>query len=223
MPTDDADYRLSVVDAALRLFAEQGYDSTSVDAIAAAAGISRRTLFRQFRSKDDVVFADLEVLLARTDDYLHGADHPDPWLAVCDAAMLVYRGYAAQDEIARRRYEVVRAVPVLREREIVMVRRYERLFVEYLRSRLPETPGLERVRFAAAVVTTHNYLLSRMLRGYPTDPDEVRAALVGIRDERPVGGSASASADDIVIAVFPRGTRVPTLVRALENRLGDSL
>ncbi|CAM2938352.1 TetR/AcrR family transcriptional regulator [Skermania piniformis] len=219
MPTDDTDYRLNVVDAALQLFAEQGYESTSVDAIAAAAGISRRTLFRQFRSKDDVVFADLEILLGRTRDYLHDDEHADPWLAICAAAMLVYRGYTAEAERARQRYQVVRTVPVLREREIVMVRRYERLFVEYLRSRLPETPGLDRVRFAAAVVTTHNYLLGRMLRGYPSDAEQVWTALVAIRDER----TGTHPSDEVVVAVFPRGTRVGELVRTLQNRLGDGL
>ncbi|NUS91915.1 MAG: TetR family transcriptional regulator, partial [Nocardia sp.] len=36
-------FRLGVVDEALRLFADQGYEATSVDEIAEAAGISRRT------------------------------------------------------------------------------------------------------------------------------------------------------------------------------------
>jgi AcrR family transcriptional regulator len=43
--------------AAISLFAERGYDETSVDDIAEAAGISVRTLFRYFTSKEDIVFA----------------------------------------------------------------------------------------------------------------------------------------------------------------------
>jgi AcrR family transcriptional regulator len=46
-----------IADAALRLFLEDGYDATTVDAIAEAAGISRRTFFAYFASKDEVVAA----------------------------------------------------------------------------------------------------------------------------------------------------------------------
>lgn len=43
--------------AAIYLFAERGYDNTSVEEVAEAAGISVRTLFRYFTSKEDIVFA----------------------------------------------------------------------------------------------------------------------------------------------------------------------
>ncbi|CAN5150647.1 hypothetical protein BH09ACT12_BH09ACT12_05600 [soil metagenome] len=49
-----ADTRRKIVDVSLRLFAEQGYFNTSVDAIAKAAGVSRATLYQYFPGKDEI-------------------------------------------------------------------------------------------------------------------------------------------------------------------------
>jgi AcrR family transcriptional regulator len=72
--------RHDLVDAAMRLFAEQGYEATTIDQIAEAADYSRRTFFLHFRSKEDVVFADVEdsflKLKARLELAPAGAD---PW------------------------------------------------------------------------------------------------------------------------------------------------
>lgn len=43
--------------AGLKLFAAQGYEATTLDAIAAEAGISRRTFFHYFKSKDDILIS----------------------------------------------------------------------------------------------------------------------------------------------------------------------
>jgi AcrR family transcriptional regulator len=48
-----------VVDAALALFLEHGFEETTVDQVVAAAGISRRSFFRYFGTKEDIVFGDL--------------------------------------------------------------------------------------------------------------------------------------------------------------------
>lgn len=49
--------RTKLRDAALDLFLAQGYDSTTTDQIAAKAGVSTRTFFRYFDSKDEVLFS----------------------------------------------------------------------------------------------------------------------------------------------------------------------
>jgi AcrR family transcriptional regulator len=52
--------RAELTDVALDLFNRQGYEATTVDEIATAAGISRRSLFRYFASKEAIIFDNLE-------------------------------------------------------------------------------------------------------------------------------------------------------------------
>ncbi|MFD9549392.1 TetR family transcriptional regulator [Nocardia salmonicida] len=214
---DAAQFRLTVVDQALRLFAERGYEATTVDEIAVAAGISRRTFFRQFRSKEDVIFADHEFQLASAQEFLEGAGG-DPWEAICEAVIGVFERFTQWRDIAARRYQVVRRVPALREREIVTVFRYERLFTEFLRGRLPEVPDLARVQYTAAVTATHNYLLRRMVRG------ESGAAVADLRTELamiPRGRRVQTESDELVLAVFPRDMPPRKVADLLTARLGN--
>ena len=54
--------RLEITDQALALIAEHGFDGVTADEIASAVGVSRRTLFRLFSTKEDVVVAAFERL-----------------------------------------------------------------------------------------------------------------------------------------------------------------
>ncbi|MEQ6897131.1 TetR/AcrR family transcriptional regulator [Microbacterium sp. KR10-403] len=201
--------RTAVMTAALDLFDRQGFEATSVEQIAQAAGVSRSTFFRQFGGKDDVVFADHEVLLQMLRDYF-AAPHDDPWQAVRDACLKVYRHFAADPDLARRRYAVVRQVPALREREIVTVFRYERLFDEYLRDALPGLDPVDAVSFAAVVTAIHNHVLRRLICGTKRVPASVLAAALdeALRRFGVLGDAEAPAADDVVVAVFPR--RMPT-------------
>ncbi|WP_125131291.1 TetR/AcrR family transcriptional regulator [Microbacterium sp. 10M-3C3] len=211
--------RAAVAAAAIELFAEQGFEQTSVEQIAQAAGVSRSTFFRQFGGKEDVVFADHEELLRALAAYL-ARDHDDPWAAVCEASIDVFRHFAADPQLARRRYAVVRGVPVLREREIVTVFRYERIFDDYLRRALPGLDPVDAVGFAALVTAVHNHVLRRLLRGERVAQTVLRRALDDVRRRFGVlPDEGDAAGDDIVVAAFPR--RMPSAEVA--RRLRDAL
>ncbi|TDD74508.1 TetR/AcrR family transcriptional regulator [Actinomadura rubrisoli] len=62
--------RHALATAALRLFAEHGYEETTVADIAAAADVSPRTFFSYFPSKEDVVFAEVDDRLAEVAERL---------------------------------------------------------------------------------------------------------------------------------------------------------
>jgi AcrR family transcriptional regulator len=208
-----------VVAAALELFAAQGFDATSVEQIAKAAGVSRSTFFRQFGGKEDVVFSDHEQML----DYLRAfldQPHDDPWEAVCEASERVFEYFVRDPELARRRYEVVREVPVLREREIVTVFRYERLFDEYLRDALPGIAPIDAVGFSALVTAVHNHVLRQLLRGRKVPVSTLRTALDDVRRRYGVlPGGSDAAPDDVVVAVFPRSMPIAEISRRVQAEL----
>lgn len=213
--------RHAVVAAALDLFASQGFEATSVEQIAQTAGISRSTFFRQFGGKDDVVFADHEILLDGLRSFL-AQPHDNPWAAVCEASIWVFKQFTADPDLARRRYAVVRGVPALREREIVTVFRYERLFDEYLRDSLPGLDPLDAVGFAALVTAVHNHVLRQLLRSSKRVPVAVlRTALDDVMRRFGVHPDGSeASPDDVVVAVFPRRMPKAEVARRLGEQLG---
>ncbi|MEJ2640847.1 MAG: TetR/AcrR family transcriptional regulator [Desulfosarcinaceae bacterium] len=60
MRRKSAETRQRIIDAAYTLFYQSGFIRTGVDAVADAAGITKRTLYQHFRSKDDLIAAVLE-------------------------------------------------------------------------------------------------------------------------------------------------------------------
>ena len=169
-----APVRQQLTAAAIRLFQTNGYERTTVDEIAEAAGVARRTFFRYFRSKEDAVFPDHDDCLRRVREHLAGADPARaPFPLMGEAAHLVLGMYAQDRELAVARYRVTREVEPLREREITTTSRYQRVFADYLHRQLR---GREQQRLlqevaSATVVATHNFVLRQWLRdGGTGDP-----------------------------------------------------
>ena len=155
--------------AAIRHLAERGYEATTAEALAAAVGMSRSTFFRRFGSKDDVVFADHDLALSRLETALE-----DTALSPADALVTsttdVLRLLLRDPEAARLRFELMRVTPALRDRELVITHRYERVFTRYIREvQQPATPAWVASTLGASLVAAHNAALRAWLRGRVTD------------------------------------------------------
>ncbi len=168
-----AEVRRDLVAAAVRLFRDQGYDDTTVDDIAAAAGVGRRTFFRYFRSKEDAISPDHEAALARIAGVFEAAHPTEPSAGlVLRAGETVFGIYTDDPALSVERFRLTHDVPVLRDRESASVDHYRRMFTRYLRQRFADEPDgeLRAAVTGAAVVAAHNLALRAWLAaGAPAD------------------------------------------------------
>jgi AcrR family transcriptional regulator len=211
--------RQRIARAGIDLFLAQGYERTTVEAIAERAGVARRTFFRYFRTKDDVVFSDHELLARSVAAHLEAQDDATPLRAVCSGARVVFRSYLDDPVVSVQRYELIRSVPALRDREITWVSQYVRVFSDYLRGRLDGEPEATRTAdvAAAAIVAAHNHVLREWLRGGAlTDPfpalDEAFAWVLARFEAGPLSDAA-------VVAVFRSQDPVDDVVQRISRSL----
>ncbi|WP_336660981.1 TetR/AcrR family transcriptional regulator [Leucobacter sp. USHLN153] len=155
--------------AAIRFLAEHGYEATTAEDLAAAVGMSRSTFFRRFGSKDDVVFADHDHALAQLEEGLERTTL-EPTAALVEGTTDVLRLLIRDPDAARLRFELMRLTPALRDRELVITHRYERVYTRYIREvQQPGTPSWVAPTLGASLVAAHNSALRSWLRGRVSD------------------------------------------------------
>jgi mycofactocin system transcriptional regulator len=95
--------RAELEHVALDLFIRNGFAATTVDAIAAEAGISRRTFFRYYASKNDVVWGDFDALLRGMDQWLASTPHNVPLLSALKDAVIRFNALPPEAVAPHRR------------------------------------------------------------------------------------------------------------------------
>ncbi len=106
--------------AALTLFADQGYQATTVADIAERAGLTQRTFFRYFSDKREVLFGGSEELSSLWLDAVTAAPADATPLAVVTAGLEpVADLFVERHEFARIRAGIIEANPELKERELI--------------------------------------------------------------------------------------------------------
>jgi AcrR family transcriptional regulator len=105
-----------IQEVAMRLFLEKGYDATTVEEIAAAAGVSHMTVFRHFPTKEALIFTDRFDPLMAEAIRRRPATEPPLDSIVSAVIDLVHDLSPEEIELHRRRSQIARSVPALRER-----------------------------------------------------------------------------------------------------------
>jgi AcrR family transcriptional regulator len=109
-------------EAALELYGDPGYDKVTVAKISERAGLTRRTFFRYFSDKREVLFFGAEKLEAFVAEGVLAAPTGMPVLEVVATALAAVTRRSDEDpafaDFARRRHELIRTYAELREREL---------------------------------------------------------------------------------------------------------
>jgi AcrR family transcriptional regulator len=137
--------RSAIEAAALQLFSERGYDGTDVAAIAERAGVSRRTFFRHFRQKSEVIFGPEGSYEASLRALVAGQPSRDTPSRVVSSAILAFAGSVESDrELMLVRSRLVAATTELLQYALLLQRGWTDAIAEELGRRAGRTsPSLE--------------------------------------------------------------------------------
>jgi len=144
--------RERISEAAIALFLERGFDATTIDDIAAAADVSKRSFFDYFPTKEDVIFAWQdgfgESLAAAV------AERPadEPLLSVIEEAFVTTVTKAIADPRTLAIGDLICDTPALRARDQMKYAKLEQLLVDALVKRTKGKDGSLRARLLAMMV-----------------------------------------------------------------------
>ncbi|MEM6956390.1 MAG: TetR family transcriptional regulator [Myxococcota bacterium] len=165
-----------MIAAAFNLFDKNGFAETTVEQVALEAGVSRRTAFRYFPTKESLVFPYRAERLERFTRWVKEAaeTHPTPYAAVRRACFRAAEDYVADREMVLAQERIVRASPQLDGLERVLDDAYEQVLVQALGD-----PGDVRVAVEAAAIMASIRTILRMW----LDRDDGRGDLVALGEE----------------------------------------
>jgi AcrR family transcriptional regulator len=125
-----------ITSVAMRLFLEQGFEQTTIDQIAATAGISRRSFFRYFGTKEDIVLGDLAKQGVIVQEALEAIPlSVGPWEAL-RAALDSVNALEIDPEVTLKISKMMYRTPSLRSRSIEKHLHWQQLLVPNVRARL---------------------------------------------------------------------------------------
>ncbi|WP_224373039.1 TetR/AcrR family transcriptional regulator [Hyalangium versicolor] len=143
--------RQRIVDAAMKLFLDRGYEATTMNDIADAADVSRRSLFDYFPTKEDVLFAGQDDFIPALVEEMRQRPKGEPWPVLVEHAM----ARAIEDAATPESFAIealVQRTPSLQPRRQLKYMRLEQAIGEALAERGNSGEDRQRAALLAAVV-----------------------------------------------------------------------
>lgn len=125
---------------ALELFTQRGFEETTVEDIAAAVGVGRRTIFRYFPSKNDIVWGDFGWVIERLRTHLQEG-HDLPLATALQRAAVLSNSYPREElPVLRQRLTLITAAPALQAHSMLRYAAWRRAVAEWAAERLRQEP-----------------------------------------------------------------------------------
>jgi AcrR family transcriptional regulator len=163
-----------ISDAALRLFADQGFEATTIAQIAREAGVSQRTLFRYFGNKEDLVFGARQDLAGGEEEeslaavLVHTVERQPAGVSAWDALRAGFFAVlaAGQSEKVIERMRLILGAPSLRARYIEKRQRWQAQLLPVIEARMgagahgcdPRARAVVAAAFACADVAVETWV-----------------------------------------------------------------
>jgi AcrR family transcriptional regulator len=179
--------QLELTVVAQDLFLEHGYEATTVDQIAAAAGMSKRTFFRYFPSKDDLVIGKYDLFGDRLAEALDARPANEPVWESLRRVFDLTLDYV-QDEHQRERNtameRIVHSTPQLTARYLEKMQRVQALLIGRVAERLglgatttdPRPTAIVGAAFACVQAARTSWLSSQQTEPFSDHLDRAMSA-----------------------------------------------
>lgn len=126
---------------ALKLFQRDGFEATSVEDIATAVGVERRTIFRYFPSKNDIVWGDFGSVIERLRRHLEESEDSVPLMDALRRAAVLSNSYPEEQLPALRlRLTLITTAPALQADSMLRYAAWRQAIAEWAGKRLGEEP-----------------------------------------------------------------------------------
>jgi AcrR family transcriptional regulator len=145
--------RAEIADAALRLFFDRGFEGVTVEEIVRAAGVSRRTFFRYFETKEDALLADYPELNARLGEALATTEPGDAINAIRAGLHEMADWYIERSDAVLARSKVIRDTSLnVAARNLEFLTQWERGVAHAIANQAGADAGDLLPRTAAAMI-----------------------------------------------------------------------
>jgi mycofactocin system transcriptional regulator len=131
-----------ITDVALDLFANYGFGSVSVDDVAQASGIARRTLFRYYPSKNAIPWGDFDAHLQHFRNLFDAVDTAEPISAALRSALLAFNTFdESETERHRQRMRVILQTAELQAHSMTMYAGWRGVVSDFVAARTGGSAG----------------------------------------------------------------------------------